>query len=271
VRKKAKLSRMKEKEEVIRKLIPKIAEKAAAITGKPVPDYELVIARIMNNMMIDDAIAPLPNGKGLKVAIQVTNYCNFGKTFTLYSAIPHNVAPVDVTPAPEKTEDGLIQWKVARIPTGEKAQLSFVLPGLDPADYDETDLYVKGIDEELVIGAEPWKGKEELPRIEVETVKTITAEGQVVEGIVERGEPPETADQEEDLEAEKELSKAASRKKEEVALAVADGRAAAARGQAPREVGKMKRVGKAFPAARIPAPGQRKLTDGAKAPKGGRK
>jgi DNA topoisomerase-6 subunit B len=266
VRKKAKLARMKEKEEVIRKLIPKIAEKAAAITGKPVPNYELVIARIMNNMMIGDSITPLPSGKGLKVSIDVTNYCNFGKTFTLYSAIPHNVVPEKIDPAPEKLEDGLIQWKVPRIPTGEKAVLSFVLPGLDVADYDETDLYVKGIDEELVIGAEPWKGKEELPRIEVETVKTISVEGVVTEGIVQKDEPPTTGDQEEDLEAEKELSKAASKKAKEVELAANDGR-----GKKDAAPAKKARVGSAFPMPKA-ASAQKKLTDGkaAKA-KGGKK
>lgn len=236
VRKKAKLARMKEKEEVIRKLIPKIAEKAAAITGKPVPDYELVIARIMNNMMITDQIEQAPKGKGLKVSVNVTNYCNFGKTFTLYSAVPHNIAPIDITPAPEKVEDGLIQWKIKRIPTGEKEVLSFVLPGLDASDFDETDLYVKGIDEELVIGAEPWKGKEELPRIEVESVKTITAEGAVVEGIVESAEPvPENADQEEDVEAEKGMSKARGKMGD---LAAKDAR--------PKPIAKAKH-GSAFP------------------------
>ena len=196
VRKKAKLARMKEKEEVIRKLIPRIAEKSAVMVGRPVPDFEPVIARIMNNMMITDTIEPIPKG-GVRVNIQITNYCNFGKSFTLYSAIPHNIAPVDVAPAPEKLEDGLIQWKVARIPTGEKAMLSFTLPGLDASDFDETDLYVKGIDEELVIGAEPWKGKDELPRIEVESVRTITVDGQVVEGIVQKDDEPEAQDAEE--------------------------------------------------------------------------
>lgn len=237
VRKKAKLARMKEKEEIIRKIIPKIAEKSAAMVGKPTPDFEPIIARIMNNMMINDAIEPLPKGKGLKVSIEITNYCNFGKPFTLYSAVPHNIAPAEVTPSPEKLEDGLIQWKVPRIPPGEKAQLTFVLPGLEKSDFDETDLYVKGIDEELVIGAEPWKGKEELPRIEVETVKTISATGEVTEGIVERDEPElVNADQEEDLEAEKGVSKAKSKKGREIELAAKDARKPEA-----------KRKGTAFP------------------------
>ncbi|MFA5862440.1 MAG: DNA topoisomerase VI subunit B [Candidatus Thermoplasmatota archaeon] len=260
VRKKAKLSRMREKEEIIRKLIPKIAEKAAAITGKPVPDYELVIARIMNNMMITDRISSAPSGRGLLVTVNITNYCNFGKTFTLYSAIPHNIAPTEVTPNPERLEDGLIQWKVARIPTGEKAELSFVLPGLEATDFDETDLYVKGIDEELVIGAEPWKGKEDLPRIEVESVRTISAEGVVTEGISEReDDTPENADQEEDLEAEKEMSKAASRKaKGEVELSLKDGRSP--RTPKPVRGAKKERLGSAFPMSKI-ARTQKTLSD----------
>jgi len=241
VRKKAKLARMKEKEETIRKLIPKIAEKSASMVGKPVPDFEPVIARIMNNMMITDQIEPLAKGKGLKVSVNVTNYCNFGKTFTLYSAIPHNVAPQDVTPAPEKIEDGLIQWKIKRIPTGEKETLSFVLPGLDPADFDETDLYVKGIDEELVIGAEPWKGKEELPRIEVETVKTINADGTVVEGIVEREDEP---DDEEAPDAEKETK--AKKGKKEVELAAKDARPAPKKKGTPFPVSKAEEKAKSL-------------------------
>ena len=239
VRKKAKLARMKEKEEVIRKLIPKIAEKSAIMTGKPVPNFEPVIARIMNNMMITDTIEPLAKG-GLRVNVQITNYCSFGKTFTLFSAIPHNIAPTDVTPPPEKIEDGLITWKVARIPTGEKASLSFTLPGLDAADFDETDLYVKGIDEELVIGAEPWKGKEELPRIEIETVKTISAEGQVTEGIVDVV-TPESVDGDENVLLEKQASKAAPGKKgKTVELAPKDARPAPA----------PKKKGTAFPMPR---------------------
>jgi DNA topoisomerase VI subunit B len=284
VRKKAKLARMKEKEEIIRKIIPKIAEKSAAMTGKPVPDFEPIIARIMNNMMINDAIEPLPSGKGLKVAITVTNYCSFGKTFTLYSAIPHNVSPTHVAPEPEKVEDGLIQWKVKRIPTGEKETLSFVLPGLETSDFDETDLYVKGIDEELVIGAEAWKGKEELPRLEVESVKTITAEGQVVEGIVARDEPLDL-DGDEDVELEKDEAKKASKKAKGVDSAAPAGTASRqrigdlapkdARAAAPKPQAKKK--GTAFPmpkAAAQQATLQKAALQkekAAKAPKGGKK
>ena len=266
VRKKAKLARMKEKEEAIRKLIPKIAEKSASMVGKPVPDFEPVIARIMNNMMITDTIEPLPKGKGIRVSINVTNYCNFGKTFTLYSALPHGVVPVDVTPAPEKVEDGLLQWKVKRIPTGEKEVIGFTLPGLDKADFDETDLYVKGIDEELVIGAEAWKGKDELPRLEVENVKTISADGSVTEGILERDDEPDVtnSDGEENLEAEKDLSKAAGKKGKggkSVELAAKDARPAPKKKGTPFPESKAG-VAQAKSRAKTLAPAEPKATAG---------
>lgn len=244
VRKKAKLSRMREKEEVIRKLIPKIAEKSASMLGKPVPDWEPVIARIMNNMMITDQIEPLAKVKGLKVGINITNYCNFGKTFTLFSAIPHNVTPETIDPLPEKVEDGLITWKVARIPTTESRVYSFTLPGLDPTDFDETDLYVKGIDEELVIGAEPWKGKEELTRIEVESVKTISAEGVVTEGIVERADDLVVHPDIEDDDGK------VKKGKKEVELAPKDARGKAAKAAKPAKgavPAKPAKIGSAFP------------------------
>ncbi|HWG90419.1 MAG TPA: DNA topoisomerase VI subunit B [Candidatus Thermoplasmatota archaeon] len=166
LRKKAKYVKMREKEALIRKVIPRLAEKSALILGKPTPNYEPVIARIMNNMMITDEIKYHGGHKKHNVEIKVTNYCAFGKTFELYSVIPHGVRVENVDPAPLEVTDGLIVWKMPRIPTTENASVRYTLCGLDQADYDETDLYVKGIDEDLVIGAEAWKGKEDEDKVE---------------------------------------------------------------------------------------------------------
>jgi DNA topoisomerase-6 subunit B len=115
LRKRAKLTRMKEKEALIRKIIPKIAEKSAAILGKPVPDYEPVIARIMNNVMINDEISYHAGHKRHTVSIHVVNYTMTGKSFELYSVVPHDVEIVDVSPPPEKTENGIVRWRVKKL------------------------------------------------------------------------------------------------------------------------------------------------------------
>ncbi len=169
LRKRAKLVRMKEKEAVIRRIIPKIAEKSAAILGKPVPDYEPVIARIMNNVMLNDVIEYHAGWKRHTVTVDVVNYTMTGKSFDLYSVVPHDVEIADVTPPPEEVRNGILRWRVKRLASTEKAQFRFALKGLDQSDFDETDLYVKGIDPELVSGAEEWKGD-----VEHEVVERIT-------------------------------------------------------------------------------------------------
>ncbi|HVL49771.1 MAG TPA: DNA topoisomerase VI subunit B [Candidatus Thermoplasmatota archaeon] len=169
LRKRAKLVRMKEKEAIIRRIIPKIAEKSASILGRKVPDYEPVIARIMNNVMINDTIAYHAGHRRHTVEIVATNYTMTGKSFDLFSVVPHEVEVVDVTPPADEAKNGILRWRVKKLASTEKAKFSFVLKGLDASDFDETDLYVKGIDEELVIGAEAWKGE-----VETEVIERIT-------------------------------------------------------------------------------------------------
>src|SRR5207244_2476815 len=62
----------------------------------------------------------------------------------------------------EIRHDGKISWELKRIDSVAKDSISFVLDGLDEAEYDESDLYVSGINPALVIGAEPLPGDREL-------------------------------------------------------------------------------------------------------------
>ncbi|MHB8584568.1 MAG: DNA topoisomerase VI subunit B [Thermoplasmatota archaeon] len=181
LRKRAKLTRMKEKEGLIRKLLPKIAEKSASIVGKPVPDVEPVIAQIMNNVMVNDQIAYDAKSRSHSVTVTVTNYTQTAKSFDLMLAVPHGVPLKDIMPKPTAQEDGLITWKVSRLPSVKKAEHAFTLVGLDETDYDETESYIRGLDEEIVAGADVWKGKTE--QEPAERIVTILADGQRFEGV----------------------------------------------------------------------------------------
>ena len=50
----------------------------------------------------------------------------------------------------------------------KRASVGFVLQGLDEAEYDESEIYVSGINPVLVIGAEPLPGDWELNYAEFE-------------------------------------------------------------------------------------------------------
>jgi DNA topoisomerase-6 subunit B len=160
IHKQKKYTQMRAKLEIIRKLLPKIAEKSAGIVGKPVPDIEPIIARIMNNVLIDDAIAYDEKQRAHTVTLTIKNYTSSGKGFELRSVVPKDAKLAHAEPKPSASEPGMIVWDLKRIPPGEARKVAFTLAGLDKEAYDETDLYVKGIDEELVIGAEAWKVQE---------------------------------------------------------------------------------------------------------------
>ncbi|HEV8361693.1 MAG TPA: DNA topoisomerase VI subunit B [Candidatus Thermoplasmatota archaeon] len=172
IHKQKKYARMREKMEIIRKILPKIAEKSASIVGKPVPDIEPIIARIMNNVLIDSEITYVQADKKHKVALTVKNYTTTGKGFELISEFPAGakVGPME----PKGKVDGQrIVWDLKRIPAGESRKIAYELLGLDQEAYDETELLVKGIDEELVIGAEAIEEKP--PEGEQERITEVKA------------------------------------------------------------------------------------------------
>jgi len=155
IRKKKKYKKMKEKETLIRQIIPLIAERSAKIVGKPVPDYESVIAKIMNSVLIDDKIEFEPK-KGHIVTLEIKNYTKGGKTFELMLNVPSGAQVVSVDPKPQKVEDQNLIWGIKHLKMLEKKDFKVILSGMDQDEYDENELYVRGIDPEIVSGAESF-------------------------------------------------------------------------------------------------------------------
>lgn len=180
MRKKARRAKTGEKFQVVKALLPRIAEKSAAIVGKPVPDISRTMTRIMNVVWIEERIAF--EGGRHRVTVEVHNFTETGKRFALHAAVP--LAYLDlgrVDPRPTEVEPpGKLTWKLPRIPSTERFVVTFELRGLDAGDYDETELYVSGISPQQVVGAEPLPGDWDL-------------------------EPPEAAEVEEETEADYDL------------------------------------------------------------------
>ncbi|PIV70230.1 MAG: DNA topoisomerase VI subunit B [Euryarchaeota archaeon CG01_land_8_20_14_3_00_38_12] len=155
LRKQQKLAKMKEKEEIIRKVLPLIAEKSADVLNKPVPPIAQVIAKIMNSIIIEDSIGYDEKSKTHKVKIEITNYTPHAKKIMLKAVVPSDAKIQNINPKPEST-DHVITWDIKGIPSTEKRALEFEILGLDKDDYDENELYVDGIDPELLSGADAW-------------------------------------------------------------------------------------------------------------------
>jgi DNA topoisomerase-6 subunit B len=161
--KKAHRAKTKEKFEIVQLILPRIAEKSAKIVGKKVPNIDPTITKIMGVLWIDESIAYDKKAKRHQVTLSVHNFTPTGKRLNLHVLLPRGVTPRNIEPKPaEVRDDGKVTWELKRIESVEKATVAFCLDGLDEAEYDESELYVSGINPTLVIGAEPLPGDWEL-------------------------------------------------------------------------------------------------------------
>ncbi len=199
IHKKGKFQRMHEKETIIRKVIPMIAAKSAAIIGKPVPDIESIISRIMNTVLIEDKIEYDDKKRAHAVTLILSNYTRTRKKFRLIAVLPEGWPALNADPKPTLAEGKILSWDLKSINSSEQLIVKFGFKGLAKDDYDENDLYVYGIDPEIVSGAEKWDedawraaaGKLADEEKELQ-IKTFAADG------TQLGEPPSPEEEDDD-------------------------------------------------------------------------
>jgi DNA topoisomerase-6 subunit B len=151
IRKKAKLKKVKEKYELIQKVLPEIANKVSGVLDKPVPDITPVVTQIMNIVYLDSNIEYVnENGEGKTHAeIYVTNYTPKNKSMILLCRIPEAMVH-SVSPQPMKIEDGFIHWSLKDLEPNHKVTISFDLLGLDKGDFEECELFYSKARGEIV-------------------------------------------------------------------------------------------------------------------------
>ncbi len=166
----------KAKFEIVREILPLIAEKSAKIVGKDVPSLTGTITKIMNVVWIDDSITFEKDR--YKVKVKVYNYTPKSQSFNLHALVPEGALDEKATvPRPsEIKEGGKVSWELKRIPSTGDVEVSFDLTGLDAESYDENELYASGINPVSIIGADPLPGDWDLERIRVEEVEAPAEE-----------------------------------------------------------------------------------------------
>ena len=224
VKKKGRLSRMKDKEDLIRQLLPVIASKSAEILGRPVPPIEPIVAKIMNMVLLHGDVSYDGKARRHRVSVDVTNYTRAAKTFTLYCLMGAPVQMGAVDPKPRVHAPDLVGWYISKMGVGARQNLAFELLDTEPDDFssEELDLYVDGIDPELANGVEVWdqEAYEEARRqatgehaegwIEVDESAVVRTEGGLEE-LPSNGaedELPEEGEEEELTEEDDELAEA---------------------------------------------------------------
>jgi DNA topoisomerase-6 subunit B len=176
--KKARRAKTREKFDIVQRILPQIAEKSARVVGKPVPNLAATITKIMGVVWIDETV--VYEGGRTKVALEVHNFTQRGKKLSLHAVLPGDGVEVVAWDPPPKEirDDGKVTWELKRLPSVERAVVSFELTGLEEGEYGETELYVSGVNHEIVIGADPLPGDWDIKArvFEAEPVEVATAE-----------------------------------------------------------------------------------------------
>src|SRR3989442_13894303 len=151
----------------------------------------------MGGVRIGEQIAYDKKAKRHTVTINIHNFPSAGKKLNLHLLMPRGLEAKSVEPKPtELRGDRKITWELKRIDSVTKASISFVLDGLDEAEYDESDVYVSGINPGLVIGAEPLPGDWELDYAEFEGEEGAVPEAAEEEGEIDYDETEESFEDE---------------------------------------------------------------------------
>jgi len=151
-------SRTRVKFDIVRELLPQIAEKSAKITGREVPPLGRTITKIMNVVWIDDSVEWVDDRH--RVSTSIFNYTPTGKKFKLHSVIPNGgmIGGYGEIKPNEVRNGGKVTWDLKRIPSTGHMEIVYDLIGLDRDEYDDNDIYVSGINPVSVIGADPLPG-----------------------------------------------------------------------------------------------------------------
>lgn len=146
--KKNALSERKEKEEIIRKLLPRISKKLAELLEREEPDINPVVAKIMGNLLVKRSIAS-ENGETF-VTLEVANYSDAAKAFKLHETVSVEATAVEPLARVIALGDGYDHlWKVSLRP-GERQKIRYTVPS-EGVSFSEP--VVEGIPSELVSGA----------------------------------------------------------------------------------------------------------------------
>jgi len=169
-----------EKFAIIQRILPKLAEKTSGLVGRPVPDLTPVITRIMDVVTVEPTLGT--EKTGTTATLEVTNYTPRPRALELFvEGPPEELRTAQFEPAPEGSDAdlGRYWWTLPKLTPSGRTRLSVRFPAGVEVDANDLDLYVAGIDEGHLLGADALPGDWEvrLPRAIVEAAEAAEAAG----------------------------------------------------------------------------------------------
>ncbi|MGM0605652.1 MAG: DNA topoisomerase VI subunit B [Halobacteriota archaeon] len=131
------LQKRRQKQDVLGRILPEMADKVAEVTGRDRPNIEGAMAQIMNNLSVDRTV------EGTRVTITVENYSDRAETPEITDIVSAEPRELDgAATVVDLDDEWFVQWTPS-VSAGEDDSISYVVD--DGADFE---LDVDGVDEE---------------------------------------------------------------------------------------------------------------------------
>jgi DNA topoisomerase-6 subunit B len=136
------MQQRREKQDVLGRILPEMADKVSEVTGRPRPDIDGALARIMNNVSVEREV------DGETVTLVVENHSDVNEALEITDIV--SAEPTDLSDGTAVDMDGewFVQWK-PEVPSGDERELTYAVDG-DP----EFEVSVGGVEtEKLTVNA----------------------------------------------------------------------------------------------------------------------
>lgn len=147
--------------EIVQEILPEFAEKSAKFLGKPVPNLDRTISKIMNVVWVEPSETKDKKKKVRKISYTVYNYTQAERKLCLHTELPKEAVNLTLFSGEyftEMNDEGKATWTIPSIPPAKSAVVSFELTGDMSEVFTLDDIYVSGINPVMVMGAEQLPG-----------------------------------------------------------------------------------------------------------------
>ncbi|MFW6065012.1 MAG: DNA topoisomerase VI subunit B [Candidatus Natronoplasma sp.] len=168
--KEKKRKKIKKKFTVVNDILPMIAKKSAEILGKESPDLETSMTKIMGVVYVEKEYR-WEDGR-CEVIIDIMNYTTKGRELNVFFEKPYpETELLSSDPAPEY-EDDHIEWKLKDLRSSGTTTIKLQFDGgLEKEDLEGTEVYIEGVSETKLIGAEPLPDDWDIELADIEEVE----------------------------------------------------------------------------------------------------
>ncbi len=145
--------KVKKKFTVVNDILPMIAKKSAEIVGKEIPELSKSMTKIMGVVYVDRR-CEWDNGR-CKIDIDITNYTPKNKKMNLFFEKPYPETELLSSNVDPDHQGDHLEWTLETLKPSERRRISLEFDGgLEEDDLDGTDVYIEGVTETKLIGAE---------------------------------------------------------------------------------------------------------------------